>query len=90
MRNAAGGKQQGRGLLQHRKVVAFAQEAVGVVVFDECQYGSGVGVEEVVYEVIVYAVQSLEPSFGLFILGGVYLVKEAEVHNGLEVTVLGG
>ena len=62
-------------MLQHRKVVAFAQEAVGVVVFDECQYGSGVGVEEVVYEVIVYAVQSLEPSFGLFILGGVYLVE---------------
>ena len=34
--------------------------------------------------------KSLEPSFGLFILGGVYLVEEAEVHNGLEVTVLGG
>ena len=50
---------------------------------------AGLGVEEVVYEVIVYAVQSLEPSFGLFILGGVYLVEEAEVHNGLEVTVLG-
>ena len=51
---------------------------------------AGLGVEEVVYEVIVYAVQSRNQVSVCSFFGGVYLVEEAEVHNGLEVTVLGG
>ena len=38
------------------------------------------GIEEVVDEVIVYAIQAFEPGFGLFVLGNIYLIVEAEVH----------
>ena len=60
------------------------------MVFDKCQYGSRVGVEEVVYEAIVHAIQTFEPCFGLLVLGSVDFIEEAEVHDGFQVTVLRG
>ena len=60
------------------------------MVFDKCQYGSRIRVEEVVYEVVVYTVQAFEPCLCLFGLGNVYLIEEAEVHNGFQVTVFRG
>ena len=34
---------KGGGLFQHIEVFAFTQEAVGVMIFDESQYGSRIG-----------------------------------------------
>ena len=86
--DTACGEQQGSGLLQHGQILPFAQEAVGVVVLDKGEYAGWVGIEEVVDEVVVHTVQSLEPGFSLFVLGDVYLVEETEVHHRLQITVL--
>ena len=60
------------------------------MIFDESQYGSRIGIQIIVYKIVVDTVQSFEPSVRLFILGRVDFVEEAEIHDCFQVTVARG
>lgn len=77
-------------MFQHIEVFAFTQETVGVMILDESQYGSRIGIQIIVYKIVVDTVQSFEPSVRLFILGSVDFVEEAEIHDCFQVTVARG
>lgn len=86
--DAVDGKQESESLFQGEGVFTFAEEAVGIMVLDEGHHTRGVGIEIVVDKRAIEAVQSLPPGIGLFMFGLVELIKEREVHDGLEVGVL--
>ena len=69
-------QQQGEGLLQGERVMAAAQETVGIVVLDKGHDARRVRVEVVVDEGAVEAVEASEPGVGLLLLGLVDLVEE--------------
>ena len=58
------------------------------MVLDEGHHAGGVGVEVVIDERAVEAVQTIPPGVGLFVLGLIELVEEGEVHHGLQVGVV--
>ena len=60
------------------------------MILDESQYGSRIGIQIIVYKIVVDTVQSFEPSVRLFILGRVDFVEEAEIHDCFQVTVARG
>ena len=78
-------QQQGESLFQSCRVFAIAKESVGVVVLDEGQHVRRVGIEIVIAETVVDAVESLPPVVGLLVLGLIELVEETEVHNGFQI-----
>ena len=90
LRRAVDGEQQGKSLFQRERVAALTEEAVGVVVLDESQHVFRVGIEIVVAERVVDAVEPLPPGVGLLVLGLVDLVEEGEVHHRLEVGIAVG
>ena len=90
LRYAVDGKQYGQSLLKCGRVLALAEEAVCVVVLDEGHHARRIGIKVVVDEVVVNAVQAGSEAVGVLALGLVYLVVEAEVHDGLQVAVLLG
>ena len=56
----------------------------------ESQHGCGIGIQIIVYKVVVYPIQTFEPGVGLFVLGCVDFVEETEVHHSFQVTVAWG
>ena len=88
LRDAVHRQQQGERLLEGRGVASLAQEAVGIVVFDEGEHARRIGVEIVVAEDVVDAVEALPPVVGLLVASQREAVEEGEVHDRLEITVL--
>ena len=88
LRDAVHRQQQGERLLESRGVASLAQEAVGVVVFDEGEHARRIGVEIVVAEDVVDAVEALPPVVGLLVAGQREAVEEGEVHDRLEIAIL--
>ena len=58
------------------------------MVLKECHNIRRVGVEIVIYEVVVYAVETIPPGVGLLVLCLIDAVVEGEVHNGWQIAVL--
>ena len=88
LRGAVYGQEKCQGLLQCQSILAFTQEAVGIVILDECHHALWVRIEIVVAEHIVDTVHAIPPVIGLLILRTIDAVEEGEIHNGWQIAVL--
>ena len=80
-------EQQGERLFQQERVLSVAEEAVGVVVFNEGHHALRVFVEIVIDERVVDAVVAVPPVVGFLAFRLVELVVEREVHDGGQMGV---
>ena len=85
---AVDGEEKCQCLLQCQGILAFTQEAVGIVVLYECHHALWVRIEIVVAEHVVDAVHAVPPVIGLLVLRTVDAVEEGEIHYGWQITVL--
>ena len=87
LRYAVHGEQHSQRLLEFVGILSVFEEAVGVVILDECHHTAGIGVEVVKHQVVVHAVEAAPLVVGFLHACRVDGSTEGEVHHRLQVAI---